>query len=86
VSLRHFAHRQQLARHGAIPRLHPLQLWLGPQGHQLVERQARQVEVEVPGQDGQAALERHQAVVQLLLLARLFRRRADDRLQAERWR
>jgi hypothetical protein len=51
--------------------------------HQLVEPDLRQVEVEVPRENGQATLERHERVVDRLLLARLRRGLAEDRLDAE---
>ena len=49
-------------------------------GHQLVEGERRQIEVEVAGENRHPALERHEAVVKILLLARLISRRAEDRL------
>ena len=67
----------------AIARLHALQLGLGAMRHDRVERQGRQVEVEMARQDGEPALDRHQRVVLGLLVLGLGARGADDRLHAE---
>src|SRR5262249_33683768 len=71
VPLRHLAQGEQLARQRAVARLHALQLRLPAMRHEGVERDLRQVEVEVAGEERESALERYQGVVLLLLLARV---------------
>ena len=83
MALRHLAEREQLAGQRAVSVLHPLELSLRAVRHQLVEPDLRQVEVEVARQDGQAALERYQIVVDSLLIPRLRCGPAEDRLDAE---
>jgi len=62
VALCHLSQREQLAGQRAVPGLHPLELRLGTVCHQLVETDLRQVEVEVPRENGQATLERYERV------------------------
>ena len=74
---------EELAGQCAVSRLHALQLGFGAVRHDRVERQGREIEVEMARQDGKPALQRHQRVVLGLLVLRLGARRTDDRLHAK---
>ena len=78
MDLRHLLQRQKLAGHRAIARLNAPQLGLGAMGHHRVARQGRQVEVEVAGQDGEAALQWHQRVMLGLHVGCFGARGADE--------
>ena len=62
---------------------HAVQLWLRAFGHIGIERNLRQIEIEMRGEDRHPGVQRHQLIVLFLQLDRVRFALANDRLCAE---